>query len=423
MNSSHSLPVGTVILGEVIDAIAVALTTYAPERGGLLFGPKGQKLITHFVSDDDAEHHSVTYTPSASICARSPEIEREHGLEYKGVIHSHPGSMDRPSSPDVTNARKALTRNAHLSYFMMPIVTLGKFDEETLASHELLIPGGKLSQWIVPQSATPQDRKLSRERITRLSLWDDLRKLTSSFAEPPTVGRCNMLDIEGVSAAAYSVRIKEEDWMFAAAAGYPFTPPLVVPPLGDLTSVPLSWDLEVAADERLISAVRPLMKGMSNPLVSARRIQEAPSIEPLPAKRGGRARRRLMEVCTMLALACAVGSFSGTFLANRIGSQPSPSLPGASSARPERVDAVPDPITPPEEVPTGEPALPPVSSPMPPSQEQSQPGFPNELIPAEDFHSLFLINPPSEDPWNWEDQNPWKFSSAPLEKHQSQPLE
>ncbi len=259
MNLQPSRSVGSVILDEVLDAIAAALTTHAPERGGLLFGPRGQKLVTLFVADLEAEHHSVTYTPSAGICRRSPEIERESGLEYKGIIHSHPGAMDHPSKPDIRNACNALQTNPHLSYFLMPIVTLGNFTPSDLDSHELLLPGGKLSHWLVPQAVTAQGRRLSKERISSITLWSDLKAVAASLPGRPKVERSFMLDIEGVSAAAYMLIAEGGAWLFAAAPGYPFTPPLVVPPAGERTAVPLAWDLAVPADKRFRAAISPLL--------------------------------------------------------------------------------------------------------------------------------------------------------------------
>lgn len=309
MSIQPSLAVGTVILDEVLSAIACALTSRAPERGGLLFGPRGQKLVTLFVADEEAAHHYGTYTPSAEICRRSPEIERNHGLEYKGLIHSHPGSMDHPSGPDIDNARRALGTNPHLSYFMMPIVTLGEFDASELGSHELLLSGGKLSHWIVPQAVSADARQLCEERVTALTLWSDLRKLAKLLPGHPEVARSSMLDIEGVSAAAYLLDLEQGTWMFAAAAGYPFTPPLVVPPAGDRSAVALIWDLEIAAEQRFHAAVAPLMNGGVIDVVEppAELVCKA---NPLARKRR-RTNRKLLGLCALLALSSAVGSFIG----------------------------------------------------------------------------------------------------------------
>lgn len=312
-NTRPSLAVGTVILDEALSAIAAALTARAPERGGLLFGPRGQKLITLFVADEEAEHHYGTYTPSAEICRRSPEIERDHGLEYKGLIHSHPGSMDHPSGPDIVNARKALETNPHLSYFMMPIVTLGDFDASGLASHELLLPGGKLSHWIVPQAVSPHSRQLCEERITALTLWGDLKKLADTLPGRPEVARSSMLDIEGVSAAAYLLDSDQGTWMFAAAAGYPFTPPLVVPPAGGPSAVALSWDLEIAADQRFHAAVAPLLKSVVIEIAAppAELPAELVCEANPPAKNRRKKKQRLLIICSLLALSSAFGSFIG----------------------------------------------------------------------------------------------------------------
>jgi len=313
MNFNPSLPVGTVILDEVLHAIAAVLTSHAPERGGLLFGPRGQKLITLFVADNESEHHYATYTPSTAICKRGPEIEHEYGLEYKGVIHSHPGSMDHPSGPDITNARKALGINSHLPYFMMPIVTLGAFEKSDLRPHELLLPGGKLSHYIVPQAAPASGHQLSEERISALTLWGDLRKFAARLPGRPKVARSSMLDIEGVSAAAYLLDSTDGIWMIAAAAGYPFTPPLVIPPAGGPTAVPLAWDLHVPADQRFHAAFAPFMATTVETVVDPTPENEPCKTSiPYRAAKSQRRRRKLLVACCILALSSAVGGLVGS---------------------------------------------------------------------------------------------------------------
>lgn len=308
-STQPSLTVGTVILDEVLAVIASALTSHVPERGGLLFGPRGQKLITLFVADENADHHYGTYTPSAEICASSPEIERNHGLEYKGLIHSHPGSMDHPSGPDIKNARRALGTNPHLSYFMMPIVTLGEFKASELGSHELILPGGKLSHWIVPQSVSTEARQLCEERVTALTLWSDLRKLAALLPGQPEVARSSMLDIEGVSAAAYLLHSEQGIWMFAAAAGYPFTPPLVVPPAGDRSAVALAWDLNITAEQRFHAAVAPLLA--DHVALASETIAEVEKKAAKRAKKRRRAKKELQAVCLLLLFSSAIGSYIG----------------------------------------------------------------------------------------------------------------
>ncbi len=251
--SASALPVGTAILDEALADIAAALTTHAPERGGALFGPRAQKMVTLFVPDDDAEHHHVTYTPSPALSMKVPRIEQTTGLEYKGIVHSHPGGLDRPSMPDVAAARRALRANVHLPAFLMPIVTLGDFRKEDLAAHETVLPGGKISHFLVSAQVRRGTSQLRPERLSSLSLYGDLRALSALLPGSPEVPKGVLMDMEGVMGVAYTLDILERQWLFIATPGYPFTPPLVADP-DAARPVPLSWNLSTPAEHRLLEA-------------------------------------------------------------------------------------------------------------------------------------------------------------------------
>jgi len=249
--SASALPVGTVILDEVLEDIARFLTTHAPERGGALFGPRAQKMVTLFLPDEAAEYRQVTYTPSPALSLMVPRIEQRTGLEYKGIVHSHPGSLDRPSMPDVAAARRALRSNVHLPAFLMPVVTLGTFRQDELGAHETVLPGGKISHFLVPAQVRIGASQLRPERLTSLSLRGDLQALAAALPGCPEVPRAVLMDIEGVMGPAYTLDILGEPWLFVATPGYPFTPPLIVGPDND-RPVPVRWNLSTSADLRLL---------------------------------------------------------------------------------------------------------------------------------------------------------------------------
>src|SRR5689334_1196776 len=144
------------ILDEVLDDLDATIAAHPPERGGLLFGPRNRDLITLFVFDDGARTTAVTYTPSADICRRAPEIEARTRLEYKGLVHSHPGSFDRTSGGDKFSAAKALQSNLHLGSFFMPIIT-GRQARCKLPEHELHLDHGKLSGFVALRDRSGSD--------------------------------------------------------------------------------------------------------------------------------------------------------------------------------------------------------------------------------------------------------------------------
>ena len=69
--------------------------------------------------------------------------ETENELEFKGIIHSHPGGYDRPSSQDLTELKRGLNLNKHMPFYLVPIVTVSHYD--TSQKHEVLVQDMKVS--------------------------------------------------------------------------------------------------------------------------------------------------------------------------------------------------------------------------------------------------------------------------------------
>jgi len=107
-----------IALADIVAKIAV----HRPERGGALYGPRDFPLVTHFDFDADAATTSVSYVPSLRLIERVRKVERETALKFKGIIHSHPDGMTRPSRGDCESASNLLHHNSHISSIAMPIV-------------------------------------------------------------------------------------------------------------------------------------------------------------------------------------------------------------------------------------------------------------------------------------------------------------
>jgi proteasome lid subunit RPN8/RPN11 len=96
---------------------------YPAERGGALMALPNSNIVTSFIFDPEAEMTSASYVPSAALTVRVQAAEQEQGLTFCGVVHSHPGNFDQPSSQDDVAFRKGLDINPHLARFIAPIMT------------------------------------------------------------------------------------------------------------------------------------------------------------------------------------------------------------------------------------------------------------------------------------------------------------
>src|SRR6266508_1224600 len=84
----------------VLRDIEVEIGRHPPERGGALLGPLHRPLISRFLPDPEAASTPFSYSPSSSLDRRVKQVEAGDGLELKGIVHSHPRSVDRPSDQD-----------------------------------------------------------------------------------------------------------------------------------------------------------------------------------------------------------------------------------------------------------------------------------------------------------------------------------
>ena len=62
------------VLGNVLKGIDAAIGCHAPERGGVLFGPVGRPMVTHFLHDEAARTTAASYQPSPAIARRSSDV-------------------------------------------------------------------------------------------------------------------------------------------------------------------------------------------------------------------------------------------------------------------------------------------------------------------------------------------------------------
>ncbi len=248
------------ITDEVIELIDRDIAGHPPERGGLLFGPVGRDFITLFIPDEKALTTAVTYEISAEMCIKAPEIEKNTNLEYKGVVHSHPGSFNSPSTGDEVSAGNALRFNPHLPKFFMPIVT--RHIEGTASAHETFLDKGTLSSYCAFRLRDATDRvQIKPQSVRIMPLKGDVRKfrdllqnmgLQATMSETGTV-----LFQENVFQIAYFVTIGKSDIIIVGGEDYPhFAPNILITIGGGKTeATPVEWNVWDEQDSRLSSAV------------------------------------------------------------------------------------------------------------------------------------------------------------------------
>jgi proteasome lid subunit RPN8/RPN11 len=99
-----------------------------PELGGILLGPTGESLATHFAFDEAGRGSTVSWTFGHD---RINELLRQYvplKLDMKGFVHSHPSGVTSLSTQDVTDFRKPFAngKNQDLTEVWAPIVVGGR---------------------------------------------------------------------------------------------------------------------------------------------------------------------------------------------------------------------------------------------------------------------------------------------------------
>lgn len=250
---------------------------YPPERGGALLGPIGQAVITHFILDDQARTSGASYLPSPQLTQRVQQMELQQNLEFKGVIHSHPGGYDRPSGPDEEAMWEGLKINPHIPFFVAPIVTLVT-PNQPLRPHELALGQGKISFYAAYRQGNGvrvetlpvqsiQEAELSlmqHNRLTSLSttVQNDLNRVQRALGstQPPVIFTT---PIEGRDLLAGCLPLDGLELLFIFSESYPTTPPILLATLAqqDTEQVELPWLLVTPPEERLVAAVTRLVTG------------------------------------------------------------------------------------------------------------------------------------------------------------------
>lgn len=259
-----------VVTDVVLDDIERFVAAHAPERGGALLGPVGQPVISTFLYDAAARTSGSTFSPSAELQRQVSAIEStDETLELKGMVHSHPGAMNHPSSGDQLAYEDSLRGAPWLGQFVCPIVT----HQRPAGAHELGVPSGRVSFFVAHPSGGPS-ANLSDATVRTLPLLRDGTALTQALGGgSPSLGTVN---VDGQVYLTSSLDTRDGSVQLLVTAGYPTDAPLLLVtrhteslpehPLArallslaapQLTKqVPLAWSLEDDDETRLIRAVQ-----------------------------------------------------------------------------------------------------------------------------------------------------------------------
>lgn len=107
------------ILAEIIETIG----RHKAESGGMLAGPEDSEDVSHFQFDKSSSNSAVTYTPDNTALNKLLKDDwNPKGIRLRGFIHSHPGSMGRPSCGDEIYAERILKAIDDLACLWLPII-------------------------------------------------------------------------------------------------------------------------------------------------------------------------------------------------------------------------------------------------------------------------------------------------------------
>ena len=108
---------------EAFDKMMFAICSRPAESGGLLLGQVGSNDISDFFFDAGGNVTGVSYSPDyATLNKKLKDEWIPAGTDFKGIVHSHPGNLDRLTPEDLIYIRRLLTANSDMPIFVAPII-------------------------------------------------------------------------------------------------------------------------------------------------------------------------------------------------------------------------------------------------------------------------------------------------------------
>ncbi|MET9697125.1 ThiF family adenylyltransferase [Streptomyces sp. NPDC006529] len=239
----------------VIDQVGRDIGRTRPEQGGALLGLRGRDVLTAFVHDARAQVTRVEYSNTPWLLHEIGRMEGAGPVRFKGIIHSHPTGMPRPSQQDHREYGRTLEAVPDLGRYLAPIVT---HDLVTPGErHELFTETARISffgaMW------TERGVRLEPMRPVVVPLAAALRQagVTWSDSFPLT---CEVGGVAGVRVPLPPDRSGARRHLFATA-DFPVAPPLLLEEAGadgphpELIVRELGWDPRIPQQDRLREAL------------------------------------------------------------------------------------------------------------------------------------------------------------------------
>jgi proteasome lid subunit RPN8/RPN11 len=270
------------VTDQALAAIAGRIGGVAPETGGALLGLPGSDLVTRLIVDEEATVTGVRYHTSDWLIDRVEVVQREGTVRFKGIVHSHPSTLPKPSAQDRHEYGRSLGINRHLGRFIAPIVTHEVPGTPPPAAHELSMGGVRVSWFCAVASGG---------RIEVLRMHPIVLPVAASLehAGAGDVGEPEVLTVDGVPLLAVRAAFEGLPSVRAVLFGvdFPAVPPVLV---SHGTPVALSWDPATPPEDRLARAVRMAARAARRRSSVGARLRAAPGAAVGALTRRGPAR-------------------------------------------------------------------------------------------------------------------------------------
>lgn len=240
------------------ESIRLNIAVHKPERGGALYGPRDYPLITHFEYDESGETSSVSYIPSTKLIENVGVVERNTGLQFKGIVHSHPAGFTRPSLGDEQTVQSFFRLNPHISTMALPIVqqVINKEGQDklnfihwyraerraSLSSSQYSIFGNRLGAQDLPPVA------VLSEEINVIPIGAHVNYLLNRLEEGGLKLVCDqkIQNLKIASSELMGLVAKDSlghEFMYFVPMDYPVVAPIVLYQRGEVTeSLPFMWN-------------------------------------------------------------------------------------------------------------------------------------------------------------------------------------
>jgi molybdopterin/thiamine biosynthesis adenylyltransferase/proteasome lid subunit RPN8/RPN11 len=242
-----------VLLDTVADSIDQELGTHPAERGGALLGPEGREVVTHLLPDPFAYTTHASYEASDALVAVVADFENDSILRWKGIVHSHPGSMACLSGPDLERLYDGLQSNPWLPWLHAPI-----FTHQAPAGQDRPPATRLVNGWLTWHTARLlRGGRIVTEirRVVIVPLESDLRLLAERLRGERSV----VVTDPGTGVSTMAGRVTMPggaELLVMASDHYPLAAPVVLftVPGEDTRQLAVAWDA-TAGVERLADAV------------------------------------------------------------------------------------------------------------------------------------------------------------------------